>query len=266
MGMRSRRVNGKNEAIFESLRNVADILVKTFGKNCEAAIHDFSNLEHSLVYIAGSVTKRKPGAPLTDLGLRVYRQGKDGVKDIPNYRNTTNDGRTIKSSTSFVRNGDGKVIGAFCINLDITEFLNALYLAQEFVETTELAEETKAETFAVTVSETIEAIIDRAICKIGKQPSTMSSEEKIRFVDMIESDGAFLIKGAVDYVANRLGVSKYTVYRYLQKIRSDNRFLKYDDERGRAVSPLVAATMPAGTQPSSGREVTSVEVKFLERK
>nr|WP_315988792.1 helix-turn-helix domain-containing protein [Desulforamulus aquiferis] len=49
-------------------------------------------------------------------------------------------------------------------------------------------------------------------------------EDKIRFVAALEQRGAFLIKGSVDYIATVLGVSKYTVYNYLQKIRSAEGF------------------------------------------
>jgi len=39
-------------------------------------------------------------------------------------------------------------------------------------------------------------------------------------VKALENKGAFQIKGAVDQVAILAGVSKYTVYNYLQKVRA----------------------------------------------
>ena len=76
------------------------------------------------------------------------------------------------------------------------------------------------ETFAATVGETIEALFEQAVSAVGKQPATMSTEEKTRLVKALENKGAFQIKGAVDQVAILAGVSKYTVYNYLQKVRA----------------------------------------------
>jgi predicted transcriptional regulator YheO len=50
----------------------------------------------------------------------------------------------------------------------------------------------------------------------------MSKQEKIQFVELLESHGAFLLKGAVEYVAKSLGVTKYTIYNYLKEVRMDN--------------------------------------------
>ena len=47
-----------------------------------------------------------------------------------------------------------------------------------------------------------------------------TTEEKIACVDQLERKGTFRIKGAVDQVAMKMGVSKYTVYSYLQKVRA----------------------------------------------
>jgi len=51
----------EKEFILNILKQVADAVVKTFGRNCEVAVHDLSNLKKSLIHIAGDVTKRKPG-------------------------------------------------------------------------------------------------------------------------------------------------------------------------------------------------------------
>ena len=50
----------------------------------------------------------------------------------------------------------------------------------------------------------------------------MNSDEKIRLVRILETKGAFQIKGMVGQVALRLGVSNFTIYNYLKKIRATN--------------------------------------------
>jgi predicted transcriptional regulator YheO len=206
-----------NKVVFDNFKRIAAVTVETFGRNCEVAIHDFDQLPHSLIYIKGNVTKRKVGAPVTDLVLRELRRKKDNVKDIANYKTVTKEGRILKSSTTFIRDGEDHVIGAFCINYDITEHLNAIAMLEDFVHT---ADSDEGENFATSFSETIETLMDRAVRQAKKQPAMMTKEEKVQLVKTLEFQGAFLIRGAVDYVAKALGVSKFTVYNYLKEART----------------------------------------------
>ncbi len=210
----------KNRSVFENMTRIAATLVNTFGKQCEVAIHDFSKLPNSLFHIEGTITRRKPGAPITDLVLRAIRAEGDQVKDICNYKTITKEGRVLKSSTTFVRNGNGKVIGAFCVNFDITDYLNTMGLINEFTRLEIDQNSGHKETFATTLNETIESVVDKVVNRAGKQPATMSRAEKIDLVETLELEGAFLVKGTVDYVANYLGVTNFTVYNYLKAVRS----------------------------------------------
>ncbi|MBW1732004.1 MAG: PAS domain-containing protein [Deltaproteobacteria bacterium] len=210
----------EKEYVFDLLKRVADGVVRTFERNCEVAIHDLANLPHSLIYIAGNVTKRNIGAPITDLVLQaLHEQGKN-VKDMYNYRTTTSDGRALKSTSIFFRDRNGEVIGTLCINFDTTDYVNASLALEPLITTGNLADQGKSETFASSVEETIEAIFRQTVSEVGKGPATMSTEEKIKCVEQLERKGTFLIKGAVDQVAMMLGISKYTVYSYLQKVRA----------------------------------------------
>ncbi len=206
------------QTLFDNFKRIAAVTVQTLGRNCEVAIHDFSQLPHSLVHIEGNVTRRKVGAPVTDLVLRVLRQEKDGVKDMANYKTVTRDGRVLKSSTTFIRSAAGKVIGAFCINYDVTEHLNAIAMLEDFVHTSDAEED---ENFAASFGETIESLTAQAVRQAKKQPAMMTKEEKVQLVQTLEFQGAFLIRGAVAYVANALGVSKFTIYNYLKEARSN---------------------------------------------
>ena len=210
----------ENRDIFDNLKRVAKVMVDTFGRDCEVAIHDFEQLPHSLVHMEGTVTGRKPGAPITDLVLKVLRREKNEAKDICNYKTVTKGGRTLKSSTTFIRNKADQVIGAFCINFDVTDYLNSISLLDGFVQTANQREDHRNETFASSLNETIEALMAQAVSKAGKQPVTMSKEEKLQLVQSLEFQGAFLIRGAVEFVAKALGVSKFTVYNYLKEVRS----------------------------------------------
>jgi len=209
------------EVIFDNLRRIAQMIRETFGSRCEVVVHDLQDLEHSLVFMAGDVTGRSVGAPITDLVLKELQETKGEPKDLIGYRTIGKDGRILRSSTAFIKDKNGKVFATLCVNYDITDFLNFDVLLQEIVKPIEENDENeKRETFATTVHQTIEALVQQAIQKMSKQPATMSIDERVRFVGILEEKGAFMIKGAVDYIAALLSVSKYTIYNYLQKYRA----------------------------------------------
>jgi len=77
------------------------------------------------------------------------------------------------------------------VNYDIKDFLNFTALLQDFTQPDQLQnEEEKQETFASTVQETIESLINQAIAKLGKEPAMMSMDDKVRFVGILEEKGA----------------------------------------------------------------------------
>jgi predicted transcriptional regulator YheO len=198
-------------------------VVRTFGRNCEAAVHDLSNLSKSLLYITGDVTKREPGAPITDMVVKALHKEGNKIKDRYNYKTITKDGRELKSTTIFVRDSNGDARAAFCINFDSTEYLNAIRSLEVFTKTIDSKQTPEvSETFALSINDTVDALFEQAVSGIGKQPATMSSDEKMRVVNALERDGTFRIKGAVNQVALKLGISNYTVYNYLKKIRAAN--------------------------------------------
>jgi predicted transcriptional regulator YheO len=217
-----------SEIIFRVLRQIADAFVGTFPRTTEVVVHDLSQPQQSIKHIAGDITHRKIGGPITDLVLKALHQEGRDIRDRHNYKTTNSDGRVLKSTTVFIRNSIGDVVAAFCINFDITDFLNASYSLEIFTSTENgINGPEKTETFAKSISETIDALLQQAILKIGKQPSSMTIEEKIALVKELETSGVFQIKGGIDQAALFMGVSKYTVYNYLKKIRAEhdlNRF------------------------------------------
>lgn len=211
------------EVIFDLLKQLADAVATTFGPNCEVAIHDLSTLKHSLIHLAGNVTKREPGAPITDMVVTaLIKEGRE-VKDRYGYKTIMDDGRELKSSTIFIRDEHGEVIAAFCINFDTTDYLNAMRAIDVLAKFNNHSHALPlTETFAFSINDTVDTLFEQAVSEIGKQPATMTKDEKIRLVKELERKGAFQIKGIVNQVALRLGISNFTVYNYLKKIRASN--------------------------------------------
>lgn len=216
----------KKEQIFATLKQLADLITHMFGHNCEVAIHDLTSNTMQLIHITGKVTKRKPGAPVTDVVAKYLIQEGNAVKDRHCFMTLTDDGRELKSSTSYIRNSKGQVVAAFCINFNTTDHHNAIQLLRSFVNKTMAADidDNKAshqpEKMSFSIDHTVDSFFEQAVGEIGKRPASMNTDEKIRLVKILEQKGAFQIRGVVSQVALRLGVSNFTIYNYLKKIRA----------------------------------------------
>lgn len=211
----------EKDLIYTQLQQIAQAIAEMFGRNCETCIHDLTDLHHSLVYINGALTDRKIGAPATDLLVKMLKETAGKPEDVHSYQTVSSDGRIFKSSTTFISDSSGTPIFAFCINFDTTEFFNASQMLSQFlVQDQAEGAPDSAETFTHSPAETIEALFQQAVVEIGKQPATMSTEEKTELVEILERNGALQFKGAVEQIALRVGVSKYTIYNYLKKIHA----------------------------------------------
>jgi predicted transcriptional regulator YheO len=60
----------EKEYIFNMLVQLSDAIVGTFPRNFEVVVHDLSQPQHSIRHIAGDVTHRKIGGPVTDMVVR----------------------------------------------------------------------------------------------------------------------------------------------------------------------------------------------------
>jgi predicted transcriptional regulator YheO len=213
-----------HKAAFESSKRLADAIVAVFGERCEVVIHDFNDITRSVVYIAGNVTNRSVGAPITDLPFRLVKEFGNKVPDKIGYKNTAGNGKFLKCSTVFLRDPNGKVEGCLCINFDVTDFV---FLSTGFSDFSSLNQNsdrqllfTPQEHYTKSFAETMESVIDTTVAEYGKLPATMDKTEKKDLIRKLDRSGVFMIKGSVDYVAKVFGASRYTIYNYLKEVRS----------------------------------------------
>lgn len=218
----------EKEQIITTLKQLADLMTQMFGDNCEVVIHDLTTQHMQLVHITGNVTRRKPGAPVTDAVAKHLMEDGSAVKDRHCFMTLTDDGRELKSSTSYIRDSNDHVIAAFCINFDTTDHHNAIQLLESFVHRGEAGNSIKGtqddipERMSFSIDNTVDSLFEQAVSEIGKRPASMITDEKIRLVKILDTKGAFQIRGVVNQVALRLGVSNFTIYNYLKKIRAAN--------------------------------------------
>jgi hypothetical protein len=68
---------------------------------------------------------------------------------------------------------------------------------------------------------TVTRLLDAAESEFGLRAPEMSRSQKQQLVKELDERGAFLIKKSVEQVAERLGVSRFTIYNYLDQANRD---------------------------------------------
>ena len=195
-----------------------------FGPNCEIVVHDLQNndLEHSIVAIEnGHVTGRQIGDGPSHIVLESLQQGIRYQEDKLAYLTKTRDGKILKSSTIFIRDEDRKIMGIFGINYDITLMLSIQDQFQSFTSTA--PNPSRDEPISLNVGELLEELIEQSVRSIGKPVALMTKDDKIQVVRLLNEAGAFLITKSGPKVCQYLGISKYTLYSYLDEIKSSEK-------------------------------------------
>jgi len=204
------------DEIFEMLRPIARGVAATFGRDCEVILHDYRDPTHSIVEVAGDVTHRHVGGSISAIGLRMVSLGHEAQDEL-NYITRTEDGRVLKSTTILLRDGDGHVFGAMCINFNVTEMrMWASALSQLVGGTTTKPDEVK---FSDDIGSVIRAVIDEEELRIGRPIDRLHREDRMRLFKALDARGIFALRGAVTEVSSALGVSRATTYNYLKDAR-----------------------------------------------
>ncbi|MFJ7215033.1 transcriptional regulator [Amycolatopsis sp. NPDC098790] len=202
---------------------VAGALAKALGPRTEVVLHDLTKLPGSIAAIGNPITGRGVGGPATDLGLRVFRSG--WSEDLIGYRTETEDGLVMRSSSIFFRAASGRPVACLCLNTDIDllvgaqEVLSALTAAVPMDPTADPPLDASGETFALSIDELAEGILRDTISAIGVPVHLMKKAQKVEVVRELDKRGFFTMREAADLIAQRLKVSRITVYNYLNEVQ-----------------------------------------------
>ncbi|WP_278941129.1 transcriptional regulator [Anaerotruncus colihominis] len=199
---------------------LAHMIAQTIGDDCEVVLHDLENPQQSVVYIVNNrVTGRQVGQSFDHLVPQVILSKKLDHDIVTNYYFHTADGRLIKSSTALLKDFGGKVVGALCINIDTTKISQQIEWLQSLMPGTEenAAPAEVSQEELTHVSEIVTDLIDKIIG--NKDMARLRREEKLEMIRFMDQRGIFLLKGAVDQVGSRMGISRVTVYSYIDEVR-----------------------------------------------
>lgn len=223
-------------SMLQQYKILVEFLGQVLGPDYEVALHDLSDISNSIVAISNShVSGRQVGAPLTSLAVAMISDKRYLSKDFhTNYNGLTDDNKILRSSTMYIKDEMGKLVGMLCINFDDSRYqdlstkLFQLCHPDQFVaqniavcsgimDLSCIQNTDDAELFPNSIASIMENVIHEVIQQDGVPAERLTKEEKVRIVKLLDEQGIFLLKGAVNYVAKALHSSPASIYRYLNK-------------------------------------------------
>lgn len=221
-----------NKEIIETYKHFAQFLGKTLGPNYEVVLHVIDDDEgaHIEEIVNGYISGRTVDSPLTSYALDRI-QSKDYLYtdyDI-HYKVLAKPGHEVYGSTFYIKNGE-ELLGLLCINADQSQFIDKLCELMRMIPggsqtvgdyftpnshqanaAIEVLSSDMSDVISDSVSEVID--LDRLKCE-----HALTKSEKLEIMRKLKARGIFNMKGAIPKVAEFIGVSEPTVYRYLNEI------------------------------------------------
>lgn len=201
----------------EVLRQLARGIAQQFGANCEVVVHSLADRElgSSIVAIEnGHVTGRREGDGPSHVVLDAMQKG-GAAHDHLGYLTKTKDGKILKSSTIYLRDDTGAIQYIFSINLDITGLLMVESSLKPLISAETPTAEKEPDSIVKSVGELLDELIEESVRLVGKPVALMTKEDKIRAIQFLSKAGAFLITKSGDKISKYYGISKYTLYSYI---------------------------------------------------
>lgn len=208
----------EDRTIINSYRAVVDGVSALIGSHCEIVLHSLENLEHSAIYIAnGHNTNRQEGSPITDRALQSLHNMKTDSVSKPYFTRAKSNG-LMKSVTIAIRNSSQRIIGLLCININlevpVSQFIQALMPTND-------NNETSIVNFASSVEDLVIQTMEQTIEEITADRYVANNNKNRQIVMSLFEKGIFDIKDAINLVAERLDISRHTVYLYIRQIKQE---------------------------------------------
>lgn len=196
-------------------------LAAALGPDTELVLHDLRQLPNSVVAVGGSVTGRRDGSPTSDLLLRQLHRGR--FEDLIGYATTAVDGRPMRSSSVFLKDENGVPFGSLCFNVDISQYARVQETMQQMAATVSLVslvDDDVEESFVDNIEQLAEGIVQRAISVTTVPVHLMEKSHRLAVVANLDERGFFALRDSVEFAARALGISRYSIYKYLNEIRA----------------------------------------------
>lgn len=221
---------------FDRYLILMEFISKTIGPDYEVTLIDTSGETSKVIAIVnGHISGRKVGQGISALVEKSIEDEEYKHSDyIINRTSYSKTGKALRTSMYFIKDDEDNLVGILKINFDDSRFSNisesVLSLCHPdsyFTDNEDLDDQTKdAGSFSIVKEEKasstspLERLIDSVLSQVVIPVDRLNQEEKLQIIQALDERGAFMFKGAVSEVADRLDSSIPSIYRYLNMVRS----------------------------------------------
>lgn len=198
---------------FEFLDRTARGIAEMFGSSCETLVQDMSDPSHPILSIYnGQVSGREVGSTADIMGSTRLIDETAMTTDFVNLYATTPSGSQLKSSTFHMIGED------FNLALGIDFDYSSLVYANRILVDLMSADADLQSALWQGGDNGLADIFDECLAAVGKPVTALNKSDRVKIVALLEQKNAFSFRKSVPFVAKRLHVSRYTVYKYLDQI------------------------------------------------
>ncbi len=219
------RLSEVDKQILHSHALMLDGLGNFFGSTHEVILHSLENLESSAIkVINGHFSNRKEGAPITDMALKMLSQVEsEHDYAVKPYYNKNQKGVILKSSTIPVIGENDRIIGLICINMHLEmPLIDYLQDLLPSGQQNDMSQELKnSEHFSDNIDELITTSLTKVKQAVESDPNVSHLNQNKEIVIRLYDQGIFNLKDSVIKIADRLGISKNTIYLHIRNHRKE---------------------------------------------
>ena len=215
-------MNSIRDTTIATLNVALEALKATLPANTEVVLHDLTQPQSSVVGIVnGHVSGRQLGDGLLSgpeddegfLGLLDASQPPSSSRLFSGYTSLTHGGKPLSSASTLYYDASGKAVVAFCVNVDMEPVMRFRRELDYLVSAVPAAQPVDHP-----VSSLPESSLTALLSRFQPGPTENPKAFRLRVVSELHAMGVFKIKGSVNEVAKALGVTRYTIYNYLDKL------------------------------------------------
>ncbi|WP_050565828.1 transcriptional regulator [Enterococcus faecalis] len=188
-------------------------------------LHSLENLESSAIkVINGHFSNRKEGAPITDMALKMLSQVEsEHDYAVKPYYNKNQKGVILKSSTIPVIGENDRIIGLICINMHLEmPLIDYLQDLLPSGQQNDMSQELKnSEHFSDNIDELITTSLTKVKQAVESDPNVSHLNQNKEIVIRLYDQGIFNLKDSVIKIADRLGISKNTIYLHIRNHKKE---------------------------------------------
>lgn len=219
------RLSEVDKQILHSHALMLDGFGNFFGSTHEVILHSLENLESSAIkVINGHFSNRKEGAPITDMALKMLSQVEsEHDYAVKPYYNKNQKGVILKSSTIPVIGENDRIIGLICINMHLEmPLIDYLQDLLPSGQQNDMSQELKnSEHFSDNIDELITTSLTKVKQAVESDPNVSHLNQNKEIVIRLYDQGIFNLKDSVIKIADRLGISKNTIYLHIRNHKKE---------------------------------------------